>query len=65
MDALAWPTGVAEAAKRELLAVDSEGWLGEIESIREHYARLGDRLPVALHEQLEQMEQQLRVSSPS
>ena len=51
---------VTEEQMAELLNVDAEEWLREIDSIREHYARFGDRLPAALSEELEALETRLR-----
>lgn len=44
----------------ELLNVNVEEWLKEIESIREHYARFGDKLPDALSDELAALEARLR-----
>ena len=30
---------------KELMKVDVDGWLAEVPSIREHYAKFGERLP--------------------
>jgi phosphoenolpyruvate carboxykinase (GTP) len=43
----------------ELLDVDVEAWRHEIPLIEEHFAKFGDHLPDALHEQLEQLEKRL------
>ena len=51
---------VTEEQMAELLNVDAEEWLREIDSIREHYARFGERLPTALSEELEALETRLR-----
>ena len=53
---------VTEEQMAELLNVDAEEWLNEIDSIREHYARFGDRLPTALSEELAALETRLRES---
>ena len=53
---------VTEEQMAELLNVDAEEWLREIDSIREHYARFGDRLPKALSEELAALEARLRES---
>ena len=42
-----------------LLSVDAGEWRGEIPSIKDHYEMLGERLPGALREQLEDLEQRL------
>ncbi len=44
----------------ELLAVDAEGWLAEIPLIREYYAQFGVKLPSALSEELDSLEQRLK-----
>ena len=44
----------------ELLNVNVEEWLNEIESIREHYERFGDKLPKALSDELAALEARLR-----
>jgi len=44
---------------RELLRVDREGWLKEIPDIRSHYAKLGDRLPQELLDELARLERRL------
>lgn len=43
-----------------LTEVQVEGWLSEIERIREHYERFGDRLPSALSDELTALERALR-----
>ncbi len=53
---------VTEEQMAELLNVDIEEWLNEIDSIREHYERFGDRLPAALSEELKALEARLRES---
>ena len=53
---------VTEEQMAELLNVDAEEWLREIDSIREHYARFGDRLPAALSEELAALEARLQES---
>ncbi|MFH1742471.1 MAG: phosphoenolpyruvate carboxykinase (GTP) [bacterium] len=45
--------GVSDGDMAELLSMDKEGWLNEIEMIKEHYARFGDKLPKTLADQLE------------
>ena len=53
---------VTEEQMAELLSVDVEEWLNEIGSIREHYARFGERLPAVLSEELAALEARLRQS---
>ncbi|MGI6248936.1 MAG: phosphoenolpyruvate carboxykinase (GTP) [Acutalibacteraceae bacterium] len=43
----------------ELLKVDKEGWLAEIESIKENYKIYGDKLPAVLAEELEKLKKAL------
>lgn len=51
---------VSEADMQELLKVDKAEWLKEVASIREHYARFGDRLPKELQAQLNALEERLQ-----
>jgi phosphoenolpyruvate carboxykinase (GTP) len=50
---------VAPEDMAELLRVDPEEWRAEIPSIEEHYASLGERLPVELRDELNAMEKRL------
>jgi phosphoenolpyruvate carboxykinase (GTP) len=43
-----------------ILSVDVEGWLAELPTIEEHYARFGDRLPQGLRDELAKLERRLR-----
>ena len=43
----------------ELLSLDKEGWKNEFASIKEHYAKFGDKLPAELVEQLNALEVRL------
>ena len=43
----------------ELLSVDAESWRAELPQIEEHYASIGDTVPEALREQLEELEKRL------
>jgi phosphoenolpyruvate carboxykinase (GTP) len=43
----------------ELLAVDPEAWRAEIPLIEDHYAGLGERLPVELRDELDALEKRL------
>jgi phosphoenolpyruvate carboxykinase (GTP) len=51
---------LAPDAVEQLLSVDSTAWRQELDLIKVHYARFGDRLPKALVEWLERLEQRLR-----
>ena len=50
---------VSEADMSALLGVNVHGWLDEIPSIRQHYARFGSRLPGKLREELDALEERL------
>jgi phosphoenolpyruvate carboxykinase (GTP) len=43
----------------ELLSLDKEGWKNEFASIKEHYAKFGDKLPAELVDQLNALEVRL------
>ncbi len=51
-----------DGALDELLAVDVAGWLEEVELIREHFARFGDRLPRPLTDCVDELEARLRAT---
>ncbi|HOV13154.1 MAG TPA: phosphoenolpyruvate carboxykinase (GTP) [Spirochaetota bacterium] len=55
-DAIDRPSGVTEADMKELLSVDKDGWKAEIESIKEHYSKFGNKMPKELTEQLAALE---------
>jgi len=44
----------------ELLSVNIEGWLAEIPSIKEHFAKFGDHLPKGLQDEVAALEQRLK-----
>jgi phosphoenolpyruvate carboxykinase (GTP) len=46
-----------------ILKVDVKEWLAEAPRIREYYARFGDRVPAALHKQLDDLERRLQAAS--
>jgi phosphoenolpyruvate carboxykinase (GTP) len=50
---------LSDAAKESLLAVDVAAWRAELDSIEEHFARFGDRLPAALRTELENLRKRL------
>ena len=52
--------GVSDADIKELLKVDKEEWLNEVASIREHYAKFGEKLPKELVKQLDELEGRLK-----
>jgi phosphoenolpyruvate carboxykinase (GTP) len=43
----------------ELLAVDEDAWRAEVPLIETHYAQFGDRLPNALHDELDELQKRL------
>lgn len=51
--------GVSEADMKELLKVNKDEWLAEVASIRDHYAKFGDKLPKELAAQLDALESRL------
>lgn len=55
-------SGLNVSSKRmdELLSVDKEGWLKEVESIKEHYRTYGDCMPEELKTQLLNLELRLK-----
>ncbi|MDI6870548.1 MAG: phosphoenolpyruvate carboxykinase (GTP) [Bacillota bacterium] len=59
VEAIDRPPGVSEADLAELLSIDREGWKAEVESIKEHYARFGAKLPQELKAQLADLEARL------
>lgn len=50
---------ISEADMNELLDVNTDEWKQEAVSIREHYAKFGDRLPGELMKELEDLEKRL------
>lgn len=61
VDAIDRPAGLSDEDMKEILAVDKEGWLKEIEDIRQnHYPKFGDKLPKELSEQLDALEKRLK-----
>jgi phosphoenolpyruvate carboxykinase (GTP) len=50
---------VTPADMAELLNVNVDEWRAEVPSIRQHYATFGDRLPAALHAQVDELETRL------
>ena len=51
--------GITTDTVRGLLNVDKELWKEEVAGIKEFYAKFGDRLPVALKDQLAKLEANL------
>lgn len=44
----------------ELLKVNKDEWLKEVESIKEHYAKYGEKMPKELYSQLDALEKRLK-----
>jgi len=51
---------VSEEDMKELLKVNRDEWLREVESIREHYAKYGEKMPKELYAQLDALEKRLK-----
>ncbi|MBF0315280.1 MAG: phosphoenolpyruvate carboxykinase (GTP) [Oligoflexia bacterium] len=51
--------GVTEAVMQELLTVDHNLWLKEVDSIKEHFAKFGEKLPGELNEELQKLQVRL------
>ena len=45
---------------KKLLEVDTKAWRGEIESIRQHFAQFGNKLPKGLKDELDGLEKRLK-----
>jgi phosphoenolpyruvate carboxykinase (GTP) len=50
---------ISDKDMAELLKVDVNEWLTEVESIKKHYSRFGNRLPKGLKDELSALEQRL------
>jgi phosphoenolpyruvate carboxykinase (GTP) len=50
---------ISEPAMEKLLEVDPVGWKQQLPQLHEFYAQFGDRLPAALHEQLNALDERL------
>ncbi len=48
-----------EATMQELLSVEPDAWRAEVELIRSHFESIGERLPQAMRDELEQLEKRL------
>jgi phosphoenolpyruvate carboxykinase (GTP) len=53
---------VSERGMRELHAVDPEALRDQVPQMRQHFAQFGDRLPQAIHDQMEALEKRLEQS---
>ncbi|MFV1992207.1 MAG: phosphoenolpyruvate carboxykinase domain-containing protein, partial [Acidimicrobiales bacterium] len=50
---------ISQTSLSELMEVDTGDWRNEVQSIKEHYAALGDRVPNEMFEQLADLESRL------
>jgi len=50
---------ISDEDMTELLKVDTDDWLNEVESIKDHYSQFGDRLPQGLRDELTALEKRL------
>jgi phosphoenolpyruvate carboxykinase (GTP) len=50
---------ISEAAMKELLAIDKDGWLNEADGLSKYYDEFGDRLPAELRKQLAALKERL------
>ena len=63
VDAIDRPEGVTESDMKQLLAVDVEGWLKEVDDIRNnYYPQFGDKLPKELSDMLDTLEANLKAA---
>jgi phosphoenolpyruvate carboxykinase (GTP) len=53
---------VSEETMTQLLEVDTDGWLAQLPQMKQHYAEFGEKLPAALHAQLDALEERLKSS---
>lgn len=54
LDAIDRPEGVSEADMKELLSVDKEGWIRELDDVKQnHYPKFGAKLPQELSDIIE------------
>jgi phosphoenolpyruvate carboxykinase (GTP) len=54
--------GIPAENMRKLLSVDVPGWQAEVPSIREHFAKFGDRLPKGMKDEVDGLEQRLKTA---
>jgi phosphoenolpyruvate carboxykinase (GTP) len=53
---------IPAASLDKLLEVDVDGWLAEVPSIREHFAKFGSHLPQGMKQEIDKLEQRLRAA---
>ncbi len=54
--------GVTKETMTDLTSVDVEGWLAELPTIREHFAKFGDKLPKELAKEVDELEKRLKAA---
>jgi phosphoenolpyruvate carboxykinase (GTP) len=50
---------ISHDALHELTRVDVEGWLKEVEGVKDHFEKLGDKLPHELRDEMHSLEKRL------
>ncbi|HEY8240656.1 MAG TPA: phosphoenolpyruvate carboxykinase domain-containing protein, partial [Kiritimatiellia bacterium] len=50
---------ISKETMQELLRVDADGWAQEVEGVKAHFAKLGERLPHELQDELASLEKRL------
>jgi len=50
---------VSDQDMQKLLTVNPDEWRAEVPRIREHFAIFGDRLPLALRDEVDRLEREL------
>jgi len=51
---------LSSASLSKLLNVDVEGWLAEVPLINEYFNKFGDRMPKALKDEADRLQQRLK-----
>ncbi|MDX9823036.1 MAG: phosphoenolpyruvate carboxykinase domain-containing protein, partial [Syntrophales bacterium] len=51
---------VSASDMQQLVEVDRDAWLSELDGIRQHYAKFGERMPQELWDELKTLEERLR-----
>eukprot|EP01129_Flabellula_baltica_P005028 TRINITY_DN1794_c0_g1_i1.p1 TRINITY_DN1794_c0_g1~~TRINITY_DN1794_c0_g1_i1.p1 ORF type:complete len:622 (-),score=157.88 TRINITY_DN1794_c0_g1_i1:6-1871(-) len=51
---------ISEEKLRTLLSVEKEGWINDVENIRQFYSKFGDRMPKELIDQLDSLKNRLQ-----
>ena len=59
IDAIDRPDSVSQADMAELLRINKSEWQAELASVKEHYAKFGNRMPKELLDELAVLEKRL------